>query len=86
MSIYQHTIYHYHDPDAEMFRALFPDQTGDYLIVISGVETLESEGGMWAVIPDSLFVGIWDIWSFVHKKESATGERVFLLRELRAGT
>jgi len=79
---YQQTIYAYSEALPE-HRALFPDRTGDHIAVISGVETMEGEYGFWVVVPDSLLVGIWDIFAYVHKAYGERGQRVYLLIEKR---
>lgn len=83
MPIYQHSIYRYADPDVAEYRALF-EEKGDFIVVISGVETMNNEFGFWMVIPDSLFTGIWDLFSIVKKEYSADRQRVFMLMEHKA--
>lgn len=80
--IYQHAIYLYDDPNAAAYRALFPDQHGRYIVVITGLNA-DLESSNWLVVADSLFVGIWDLYAFVHKAYGANGERVYLLAEIK---
>lgn len=81
--LYHQTVYTYTEAPPEL-RALFPDRTGDHIVIISGVETMEGgQYGFWVVVPDSLLIGIWDIFAYVHKAYGARGERVFLLIEKR---
>lgn len=82
MPFYTLTIYQYDDPAAAVYRALFPDRTGAYIGVVSGANsTLDS--GDWMLLPDSLFIGLWELRSFVYEAYGADGERVFLLAELK---
>lgn len=79
---YSLTIYHYDDPDAIHFRKLF-DKRGDFIAVIAGVTPVSTEYAFWMAFPDDMYLGIWELFSFVHQATGAQGERVFLLAEMK---
>lgn len=80
--VYQHTIYEYATAPPE-YRALF-DKQGDYIVAIEGVSAVVSQyASMWYSFPDDMYMGIWDLFAFVHQATGANGERVYLLIEIK---